>query len=223
MHLRAGVVCWLWSDRRVECGLFRDCCVAVQVCTPTHQRNTHNGCRCSHYRKVLGSRFLPAAVPFVQTDEYPGLRPAREEDGGEKCFADMFTTQALYTEAASIPRETFLPRRKGVDFDELRCPFGCHTIFVTKAAFRRHRVRMHKFRRAPKDKPEEKFESFSLTDDINHIIRRTNSTSNEFVVQTVNDAFEWWTLPLELPIVRTFWRRKKAPPMAWSCQKTFLR
>ena len=121
------------------------------------------------------------------------------------------------------PSRNFFTTAQGVDFDELRCPFGCHTIFVTKAAFRRHRVRMHKFRRAPKDKPEEKFESFSLTDDINHIIRRTNSTSNEFVVQTVNDTFEWRTLPLELPIVRTFWRRKKAPPMAWSCQKTFLR
>ena len=89
-------------------------------------------------------------------------------------------------------------------FDELRCPFGCGKIFVTKAALRRHRVRMHKYRRAPKDAPEEKFDSMSLTDDIDHIIRRANSASNEFVVQTVNDTFEWRTLSLDLQIVKEF-------------------
>ena len=158
---------------------------------------------------MIGGRFLPAVAPFVQTAEYPGLRPARAEDGGEKSFPDMFATLALYPEAASIPRETFLPRRKGVNFDEFRCPFGCDKIFVTKTALQRHRVRLYKFRRAPKDMPDEKFDNISLTDDIDHIIRRANGSSKEFVVQTMNNTFEWRTLPLDMQIVKDSMEKEK--------------
>ena len=92
----------------------------------------------------------------------------------------------------------------------LRCPFGCDIIFVTEAAVRRHRVRMHKYRHAPRDKPEEKFDGVSLTEDIDHIVRRANSSSKEFVVQTVKNTFEWRSLPLDLPIVKNFLERQES-------------
>ena len=113
-------------------------------------------------------------------------------------YYDVFASLALYPEAASIPREAFLPRRKGVNFDEFRCPFGCDKLFVTKAALQCHRVRLHKFRGAPKDMPDETFDNISLTDDIDHIIRRANGSSKKFVVQTMSNTFEWRTLPLDL-------------------------
>ena len=74
---------------------------------------------------VLGARFLPAVVPFQQRDDSPGLVPAEPGTAEAKYFPDIFTTRALCPNAHTIPRELYLPRKKGANFNELKCPFGC--------------------------------------------------------------------------------------------------
>ena len=63
---------------------------------------------------------------------------------------------------------------------------------------------MHKFRRTPKDSPEKKFGDIPIFAGIDKIIRRANSSSKEFVVQTKNNTHEWPTLPLESDTVKQF-------------------
>ena len=101
-----------------------------------------------------------------------------------------------------VPRELCLPRRKATDFNALKCPFGCEPYFVSKAALQRHRVRLHKGRRTPKDLPTEQFEYVPLFDDIEKIIRRADNDSKEFIVQTTSNTFEWRSLPLEHELVK---------------------
>ena len=130
-------------------------------------------------------------VPFQQRDDSPGLVPAEPGTAEAKYLPDIFTTRALYPNAHTIPRELYLPRKKGANFNELKCPFGCEKIFVSKAALRRHRVRMHKWRRTPKDLPEEEFEYIPVFDDVKEILRRANPNSKEFIVETLSGSFEW--------------------------------
>ena len=158
----------------------------------------------SQYRDVLGARFLPVVVPFVQTGGHPGLEPAEPGTANAKFFPDIFTVRALYPNCHEVPRELYLPRRKGTDFNELTCPFGCGVAFPTKTALQRHRVRMHKYKRAPKDLPNEQFEFIPLFDDIKTIVRRANKDSHEFVVETTKNTFEWLTLPLDHDKVKAF-------------------
>ena len=68
-------------------------------------------------------------------------------------------------------------------------------------------VRMHKFKRTPKDLPNEQFECIPLFDDVDEIIRRANSDSKEFVVRITANTFEWRTLPLDHARVKSFIER----------------
>ena len=158
----------------------------------------------SKYRDVLGARFLPAVVPFTQSDDYPGLQPAIPGTASAKHFPDIFAVRALVPNAHEIPSELYLPRRKNVDFGALKCPFGCGVVFVTKAALQRHRVRMHKYKRTPTDLPNEQFSYIPLFDDVVEIVKRANPNSKEFVVKTTYNTFEWRTLPLDHEMVKTF-------------------
>ena len=116
----------------------------------------------------------------------------------------MHTVMHLAPNAHEIPRETYLPRRKGDNFEDFKCPFGCNVHFFSKAALHRHRVRMHKFKRSPKDVPEEKFEIIPIFDDVKKIIKRASSESKEFVVETDSGSFVWRTLPLDDDRVKEF-------------------
>ena len=98
----------------------------------------------------------------------------------------------------------YLPRCKNTDFNELKCPFGCDIYYPTKAALQRHRVRMHKYRRTPKDLPTEQFEYVPQFADIAKILRRANNDSREFIVETTKGTFEWRTLPLDHDKVKEF-------------------
>ena len=49
---------------------------------------------------------------------------------------------------------------------------------------------MHKFKRTPKDLPNEQFEYIPLFDDVDEIIRPANSVSKEFVVRTTANRME---------------------------------
>ena len=161
----------------------------------------------SRYRDVLGGRFLPAVVPFVQSDSNPGLQPAEPGTAAARFFPDVFAVRSLYPKATSVPRELFLPRRLNANFEELKCPFGCETVFPTKAAVQRHRVRMHKFKRVGKPAQptqEEKQDYVPLFEDVSEILKRANSDSAEFVVATTYNTFEWRTLPLDHDKVKDF-------------------
>jgi len=158
----------------------------------------------SKYRDIIGGRFLPAVVPFIQSGDNPGLQPAMPDSSEAKYYPDVFAVRALAPNAHSIPPELYLPRKKGVDFNELTCPFGCGVTFVTKAALQRHRVRAHKYKRTPKDLPNEQFEYIPIFEDVAEIIRRANKDSKEFVVRTTQNVYEWRTLPLDHERVQAF-------------------
>lgn len=68
---------------------------------------------------------------------------------------------------------------------------------------------MHKHHRAPKHKPEAKFDGMSV-EDIDHIVRPTNSSAKESVVQTVKNTFEWRSTPLNLQIVKSFLEQQES-------------
>ena len=76
--------------------------------------------------------------------------------------------------------------------------------FPSKAALRRHRVRMHKWRRTPKDLPNEQFEHIPLFEDVKQILRRANGNSNEFIVDTTSGSFEWRTFPIDHEKMKEF-------------------
>ena len=70
---------------------------------------------------------------------------------------------------------------------------------------------MHTFKRTPKDSAFEPLAELSAIDaDVDHIIRRANKDSREFVVETVNNIFEWRTMPIDLPIVKEFLEQQTA-------------
>ena len=76
--------------------------------------------------------------------------------------------------------------------------------YPTKEALQRHRVRLHKYRRTPTDLEEDQFEFVPMFSDIQNILRRANSESKEFIVETTHGTFEWRTLPLDHEKVKDF-------------------
>ena len=80
-----------------------------------------------------------AVVPFTHSGDNPCLQPAEPGTAGAQQFPDIFAVHALVPNAHTMPSELYLPRKKGVDFNELTCPFGCGTTYLTKATLQRHR------------------------------------------------------------------------------------
>ena len=103
-----------------------------------------------------------------------------------------------------IPRETYLPRRKGTKFSDLSCPFECDAVFPNKAQLQRHRVALHKRRRAPRDGPADQFDHEPALADVDKILRRAARDSSEFIVYTTSGSYEWRTLPLDDARVKDF-------------------
>ena len=68
-------------------------------------------------------------------------------------------------------------------------------------------MRMHKWRRTPKDLPEEQFEYIPVFDDVKEILRRANLNSKEFIVETLSGSFEWRSFPIEHEKVKEFLER----------------
>ena len=56
---------------------------------------------------------------------------------------------------------------------------------------------MHKWRRTPRDLPDEQFEYIPLLDDVKQILRRANGNSREFIVETTYGSFEWRSFPID--------------------------
>ena len=123
-----------------------------------------------------------------------------------KYFPDIFTVRSLYPDSHKVPREIYLPRREGTDFNELTCPFGCGVIFNTKAALQRHLVRMHKYKGTRRTRRTNSLNSYRcLTISRQFYAERTKTQRSLLLKQqrTVN-CFEWRTLPLEHERVKAF-------------------